>query len=53
MKAAGASEAAIAANTNVQQQAFVVLREETDAARITERLSAIPVPGSRRPRQPS
>lgn len=45
MKAAGASEEAIAANANLQKQVFTVLREETSTARIIERLSAIPVPG--------
>jgi len=45
MKANGASDAAIAANTDLQKQIFTILREETVPARIVERLSAIPVPG--------
>jgi len=45
MKANGASDAAIAANTDLQKQIFTILREETAAPRIIERLSAIPVPG--------
>ena len=47
MKASGAPDAAIAANTGVQEQVFTVLREETDAARIAERLGAITLPGSK------
>lgn len=43
LKANGAPEAAIAANTALQKQIFAVLREETSAARIAERLAAIPV----------
>ena len=45
MKANGASDAAIATNTELQTQIFTVLHEETATARIVERLSAIPVPG--------
>jgi len=45
MKANGASDAAIAANINLQKQVFTILREETTTPRIVERLSAIPVPG--------
>ena len=45
MKAGGAPDSAIAANANLQKQVFAILREETDTARITERLNAIPVPG--------
>ncbi len=45
MKAGGASDEAIAANTALQQQAFAILREEKTTARIVERLQAIPVPG--------
>jgi len=45
MKASGAPDDAIAANTALQQQVFAVLREEKTAARIVERLQAIPVPG--------
>jgi len=45
MKANGATDAAIAANTDLQKQIFAVLREETATTRIVERLGAIPVPG--------
>jgi len=45
MKASGASDAAIAANTGLQKQVFTILREETTTSRIVERLSAITVPG--------
>jgi hypothetical protein len=45
MKANGASDAAIATNTELQQQIFTVLHEETATTRIVERLSAIPLPG--------
>ena len=46
-KASGAPDSAITANADVQKQVFAILREETSAARIVERLSAIPVPGSK------
>jgi hypothetical protein len=42
MNASGAPESAITANTDLQKQVFVILREETSTARITERLGAIP-----------
>jgi len=45
MKANGASDAAIAANTDLQKQIFTILREETATPRIIERLGAIAVPG--------
>ena len=45
MKASGASDDAIAAYTALQQQVFVILREEKTTTRIVERLQAIPVPG--------
>jgi pimeloyl-ACP methyl ester carboxylesterase len=47
MKASGASDDAIAANTTLQQQVFAILREEKTTARIVERLQAISVPGSK------
>jgi pimeloyl-ACP methyl ester carboxylesterase len=42
LKASGASDDAIAANTDLQKQIFTILREETSMARIAERLGAIP-----------
>jgi hypothetical protein len=45
MKATGAPDDAIAANTAIQQRVFAILREERTTARIVERLEAIPVPG--------
>ncbi len=45
LKANGAPDSAIATNTSLQRQVFAILREESDQARIVERLSAIPVPG--------
>jgi len=45
MKANGAPDTMIAANIELQKQVFTILREETEPARIVERLSAIPVPG--------
>jgi hypothetical protein len=45
MKASGASDAAIAANTDLQRQIFTILHEETATPRVIERLGAIPVPG--------
>lgn len=42
MKASGAPEAAVAANTALQKQVFAILREETSMARIAERVGAIP-----------
>jgi hypothetical protein len=42
MKASGAPEAAITANTDLQEQIFAILREETSMARVTERIEAIP-----------
>jgi pimeloyl-ACP methyl ester carboxylesterase len=42
LKASGASDDAIAANTDLQKQIFAILREETSMARIAERLGAIP-----------
>jgi uncharacterized protein len=45
LKANGAPDAAIATNTDLQKQIFLILRQETDTARIVERLSAIQVPG--------
>ena len=41
-KASGTTEAAVAANTELQKQVFAILREETSMARIAERLGAIP-----------
>jgi hypothetical protein len=43
MKASGAPEAAITANTDLQQRIFAILREETSMARAAERIEAIPV----------
>jgi hypothetical protein len=45
LKAGGASDDAIAADTALRKQAFAILREETTTTRIVERLQAIPVPG--------
>ena len=42
MKASGAPEAAVTANTDLQKQIFAILREETSMARIAERVGAIP-----------
>ena len=42
MKASGAPEATVAANTSLQKQVFAILREETSMARIAERVGAIP-----------
>jgi hypothetical protein len=42
MKALGAPEAAITANTDLQKQIFAILREETSMARAAERINAIP-----------
>ena len=42
MKASGAPEAAITANTDLQKQIFAILREETSMARVAERIEAIP-----------
>jgi hypothetical protein len=42
MKASGASDEAIAANTSLQKQVFAILREETSMARVAERVGAIP-----------
>jgi pimeloyl-ACP methyl ester carboxylesterase len=47
LKASGAPDAAVAANVELQKQVFAILREETDPARITERLNAIPAPAGR------
>ncbi len=47
LKASGAPEAAVSANVNLQKQVFAILKEETDTARITERLNAIPTPAGR------
>jgi pimeloyl-ACP methyl ester carboxylesterase len=47
MRASGASDDAIAANTALQQQVFAILREEKTTPRIVERLQAIPVPGAK------
>ena len=42
MKASGAPDAAITANTDLQKQVFAILREETSIARAAERIGAIP-----------
>jgi pimeloyl-ACP methyl ester carboxylesterase len=42
MKASGAPEAAITANTDLQKQIFTILREETSMARAAQRIEAIP-----------
>ena len=44
-RAAGLPAEAVAANAALQKQAFSILREETDADRIVERLKAVQVPG--------
>lgn len=45
LKASGAPDEVVTANIALQRQAFAILREEDDGARITERLNAVTVPG--------
>jgi len=45
LKASGAPDEMVTANIALQRQAFAILREEDDTARITERLNAVTVPG--------
>ena len=47
LKASGAPDAVIAANTDVQKLVFAVLREEADSTRVAGRLAAIALPGSK------
>jgi pimeloyl-ACP methyl ester carboxylesterase len=42
MKASGATDAAVAANADLQRQVFAVLKAETSMERIAERIGAIP-----------